>query len=87
MPNYRRHRLAGATYFFTVNLLDRKSRLLLDEIDLLRRTVARVRVLMPFHIDAWVVLPDHLHCLWTLPEDEAKGAMHQEHCTLGCCCG
>ncbi|MEI7994963.1 MAG: transposase [Methylococcaceae bacterium] len=28
-----------------------------------------MRCLCPFHIDAWVVLPDHLHCIWTLPTD------------------
>ena len=37
---------------------------------MLRQVVARVRVLMPFHIDAWVVLPEHMHCLWTLPEGD-----------------
>lgn len=72
MPDYRRHRLSGATYFFTVNLYDRKSSLLIDQIDILRHTVARVRALMPFHIDAWAVLPDHMHCLWTLPEDDGN---------------
>ena len=71
MPDYRRHRIAGATYFFTVNLHDRNTNLLIDHIDALRQTVARVRTLMPFHIDAWVVLPDHLHCLWTLPEQDS----------------
>jgi putative transposase len=70
VPDYRRHRVAGATYFFTVNLLDRNSTLLFDHVDILRETVARVRELMPFHIDGWVVLPDHLHCLWTLPEHD-----------------
>jgi putative transposase len=70
MPDYRRHRIPGATYFFTVNLLDRTSSLLINEIDALRHVVARVRTLMPFHIDAWVVLPDHMHCLWTLPDQD-----------------
>ncbi len=64
--------MAGATYFFTVNLLDRNSNLLIDHIDTLRQAVARVRTLMPFHIDAWVVLPDHLHCIWTLPEQDGN---------------
>jgi len=70
VPDYRRHRVAGATYFFTVNLLDRNSTLLVDQVDALRQTVARIRELMPFHIDGWVVLPDHLHCLWTLPDQD-----------------
>jgi len=72
MPDYRRHRVAGATYFFTVNLLDRNSNLLVDQIDALRQVVARVRMLMPFHIDGWVVLPDHMHCVWTLPEEDGN---------------
>ncbi len=61
--------VAGGCYFFTVNLLERQRTLLTDHIDLLRDSVRRVRRLHPFHIDAWVVLPDHLHCIWTLPPD------------------
>jgi len=72
VPDYRRHRVAGATYFFTVNLLDRNSDLLTERIGVLRQVVARVRTLMPFHIDAWVVLPEHMHCLWTLPEGDGN---------------
>jgi putative transposase len=70
MPDYRRNRVPGGTYFFTVNLLDRNSRLLVDRIDLLRDAVRTVRTHAPFHIDAWVVLPDHMHCVWTLPADD-----------------
>jgi putative transposase len=70
MPDYRRNRVPGGTYFFTVNLLDRRSDLLVTHIRSLRPSVARVRHLMPFHIDAWVVLPDHMHALWTLPEGD-----------------
>jgi putative transposase len=72
MPDYRRNRLSGGTYFFTVNLLDRRSDLLVTHIGLLRSSVSRVRHLMPFHIDAWVVLPDHMHALWTLPEGDVE---------------
>ena len=54
-----------------MNLLDRSSSLLVTQIDALRESVRRARANAPFHIDAWVVLPDHLHCLWTLPEDDA----------------
>ncbi len=71
MPDYRRNRVPGGTYFFTVNLLDRRSDLLVARIDVLRGAVRDVRVRAPFHIDAWVVLPDHIHCLWTLPEGDA----------------
>jgi len=71
MPDYRRNRVPGGTYFFTVNLLDRSSDLLVARIDTLRDAVRRARAHAPFHIDAWVVLPDHMHCLWTLPEGDA----------------
>ena len=67
MANYRRNRVAGGTYFFTVNLADRHSSLLVEHIDLLRSVVRAVRTSQPFHIDAWVVLPEHLHAVWTLP--------------------
>ena len=67
MSNYRRARVPGATYFFTVNLRDRRSDLLAREVDLLRATVRATHARHPFHIDAWVVLPEHMHCLWTLP--------------------
>jgi putative transposase len=67
MPDYRRNRVPGGTYFFTVNLFDRSSRLLVDRIDALREAVRTTRQQRPFHIDAWVVLPDHMHAIWTLP--------------------
>jgi REP element-mobilizing transposase RayT len=69
MPNYRRNRIPGATYFFTVNLRDRRSGLLVAQIDALREAVRAVRRQSPFHIDAWVVLPDHMH----LPVDPSRG--------------
>ena len=71
MPNYRRNRIPGATYFFTVNLRDRRSGLLVTQIDALREAVRNVCEQSPFHTDAWVVLPDHMHCLWTLPETDS----------------
>ena len=71
MPDYRRNRVPGGAYFFTVNLLDRRSDLLLKQIDILGDAVRRARTRAPFHIDAWVVLPDHMHCLWTLPPGAA----------------
>jgi putative transposase len=67
MPDYRRNRVAGGSYFFTVNLHDRRSDLLIARIGALREAVRATRALYPFHIDAWVVLPEHMHCLWTLP--------------------
>ena len=70
MPDYRRNRVPGGTYFFTVNLLERSSSLLVTHIDALRDAVRTVRTRHPFHIDAWAVLPDHLHAVWTLPADD-----------------
>ncbi len=62
MPNYRRAFIPGGTWFFTANLLQRHDNdLLIREINLLRETVRRVRKRHPFQIDAWVVLPEHLH--------------------------
>jgi putative transposase len=70
MSNYRRRRVAGASYFFTVNLHDRRNALLVEHIDLLRSTFRAVRQSHPFVIDAIVVLPEHLHCIWTLPPED-----------------
>jgi putative transposase len=67
MPDYRRYRVPSGTYFFTVNVLERRVDTLVRHIDLLREAVRGVRQRYPFHIEAWVVLPDHLYCLWTLP--------------------
>ncbi len=68
MPDYRRYRVAGGTYFFTVNLLQRyPNDLLVRHIELLRTVVWEVRKNRPFHIDARAILPDHLHYVWTLP--------------------
>ncbi len=71
MPNYRRAFVPGGCYFFTVNLLDRNSRLLVEHIDSLRDAVRDTRRRFPFGIDAMVILPDHIHAVWTLPEGDA----------------
>ncbi len=70
MPEYRRLFVPGACYFFTVNLADRRSHRLIREIAALRSAVASTRARHAFVIDAWVVLPDHLHAVWTLPEGD-----------------
>ena len=69
---YRRANLAGATYFFTVNLADRQSRLLVEQVDLLGNVIRKIRESHPFHIVAMVVLPDHLHAIWRMPEGDAN---------------
>jgi len=61
----------GRLLVFTVNLLDRKRRLLVEHIDALRVAVAATRRDYPFKIDAFVVLPNHLHAVWTLPDGDA----------------
>lgn len=68
---YRRANVEGGTYFFTMNLAERHRRLLLDHVDILRSAVKTVKQRHPFHIDAFVVLPDHLHAIWTLPGHDA----------------
>jgi putative transposase len=72
MPNYRRAKIAGATYFFTVNLADRHRSLLIEHIDALRMAFRTVRSELPLRTDAIVVLPDHLHAIWTLPTGDAN---------------
>ena len=71
MPNYRRPIASGATWFFTVVTHERR-RILCDANarTALREAVKSVRDKLPFRIDAWVLLPDHLHCIWTLPEGD-----------------
>lgn len=70
MVNYRRNFVPGGTYFFTLALLDRRSQQLTYSIDLLRQAFRDTIRAQPFRIDAIVVLPDHLHAVWTLPPDD-----------------
>jgi putative transposase len=72
---YRRVTIDGATYFFTVNLADREATLLTSHIDDLRLAVREVRRRHPFRIVAWVVLPEHMHAVWSLPPGDAGYAM------------
>jgi REP element-mobilizing transposase RayT len=67
MPRYMRAFVPGGTFFFTVAWLERRRRLLTEHIDDLRAVFGAARERHPFTIDAIVVLPEHLHCLWTLP--------------------
>ena len=71
MPNYRRALVAGGCWFFTVNLLQRRTSLLVDEIDALREATRATQSRYPFTINAMVVLPDHIHAVWTLPPEDA----------------
>ncbi|MES9940358.1 MAG: transposase [Candidatus Thiodiazotropha sp. 6PLUC2] len=74
MVSYRRSRVAGGTYFFTVTLRNRQVSTLVERIDELRLVVKRAREEHPFRIDAFVVLPEHLHTVWTLPADDGDYA-------------
>lgn len=73
--HYRRVTLKGATYFFTINLADRQSTLLTAHIDDLRQAVREVHRAHPFEIIAWVVLPEHMHTVWSLPSEDAGYSM------------
>ncbi|HDT2542166.1 TPA: transposase [Klebsiella aerogenes] len=71
MSNYRRSYLPGGCWFFTVNLQNRHSDLLTRHIDHLRAAIACAKRKRPFQINSWVVLPEHMHCIWTLPEGDS----------------
>ncbi|WP_063689558.1 REP-associated tyrosine transposase [Bradyrhizobium stylosanthis] len=75
MTSYRRNFTAGGSFFFTVNLADRRQSLLTANIDLLRAAFREIRQRHPFTIDAIVVLPEHLHTVWTMPDGDADFAM------------
>lgn len=75
MPDYRRAWHPGGTYFFTVNLLQRHGNdLLTRHIDALRQSIRLVQSRHPFRIHGWVVLPDHIHCVIELPQNDADFA-------------
>jgi putative transposase len=63
MPNYIRAHIPGGTFFLTLALLDRRERLPVEHVDLLRASFASVRLQRPFLIEAIVILPDHLNCI------------------------
>jgi putative transposase len=71
MPEYRRTYTPGGTYFFTLVTHERQPILLDAPIrDALRESINQTRARLPFHANAWVLLPDHLHAIWTLPEGD-----------------
>jgi putative transposase len=71
MPNYRRSTVTGGTYFITQITYNRQSWLISTIArQALRTAIIHVRQNRPFTIDAFVLLPDHFHCLWTLPEED-----------------
>jgi putative transposase len=75
MSRYRRADVPGGSYFFTVVTERRQPILTASALrTALRESVETVRVTRPFRIVGWVLLPDHLHAIWTLPEGDADYA-------------
>ena len=70
MTNYRRYYVPGGSYFFTVALVDRRSDALVRHVDHLRAAFRVVMRDFPFEMPAVVIMPDHLHCIWTLPQGD-----------------
>ena len=89
MSRYRRSNVGGATYFFTVTTYLRQPILTHPAVrNALRNSIDQVREKLPFAIDAWVLLPDHLHAIWTLPPDDAafgkRWGMIKAHVSRSC---
>jgi putative transposase len=70
--HYRRSFVPGGTFFFTVTLYNRKSCLLVERIELLKEAVHSVKNQYPFQMKAYVVLPEHLHMIWELPNGDSN---------------
>ncbi|MBL8484874.1 MAG: transposase [Rhodocyclaceae bacterium] len=84
MPDYRRARHPGGTWFFTLNALQRTNTdLLTRNIDALRQAVRQVRRVHPFIIHGWVVLPDHMHCIIELPPGDTNFALRWRLIRMG----
>jgi len=92
MPDYRRAGISGGTYFFTVNTFRRQTLLIEDRVrHALRAGIESTRRAHPFSVEAWVLLPDHLHCIWRLPPGNAdfsvRWAMIKRYVTKQCASG
>jgi putative transposase len=70
MTSYRRNFIPDGCFFFTVNLADRRLRLLTEHVDVLRGAFRETRDRYPFTVEAIVILPDHLHVVWTMPDGD-----------------
>ena len=71
MVNYRRNIITGGMFFFTVTLQNRRSSLLVTHISFLKNAVQKVKNRHPFQLNAYVILPDHFHMIWTLPNGDS----------------
>jgi putative transposase len=87
---YRRSRAKGATFFFTVVTHNRRRILCLEpNVALIKEAFRGIIEKHPFTVDAFVLLPDHLHCIWTLPEEDNDFSMRwrqiKAYFTKACC--
>jgi putative transposase len=71
MPQYIRAKMEGSVFFFTVVLAERPSDLLIEKVELLRRSYQIVQQRRPFETVAICILPDHIHAVWQLPNGDA----------------
>jgi len=73
VPNYRRDNSSGATWFFTIVTYRRQSFLCDKRVrKALREAGRKLQTKYPFKINAWVLMPDHFHCIWTLPNHDSN---------------
>ena len=73
---YRRVKVKGSIYFFTLVTHNRRPFLSYpDNVALLRQAFQYTMQRHPMKIDAFVLLPDHLHSIWTLPDDDYNFSM------------
>ena len=71
MSRYRQSNVGAATYFFTVATYKRQPILTHSVVRAaLREATKQVREKLPFKIEAWVLLPDHIHAIWTMPPND-----------------
>lgn len=75
MSNYIRSQVAGGTYFFTLTLAQRNTNLITANIELLRLAYQRANTLHPFTTIAICILPDHIHAIWKMPQDDGDYAL------------
>ena len=89
MSEYRRAYFPGGTYFFTVKTFERRPVLTREDYRIaLRKAIVEVRHNLPFDSIAWVLLPDHIHTIWKLPERDANFSLRwsliKQHVTRQC---
>ncbi|WLP94928.1 transposase [Psychrobacter sp. M13] len=76
MPQYIRSYTEGATYFFTLVSYNRRKILCNEDfLQALRNSIRQIQQQYPFEIIAWIQLPEHLHCIWQMPENDANYSM------------